>query len=386
MGLAAPIGLAALLGLLLPLIIHLRQRRSRRTVLMGSIRHLASAPAPPRSGLRMTEHRLLAVRLLLVSLLAFMLARPFITGISEPAPARHVALVSTLLAGPEPPPAAASLLDSLRTGGAEVRPLPHQSDVWGALRSLDAELPQGSRITLVTTQRVRISGRRPGIGAAVSVHLLPHPADSQAAQPRILPTRRRVTILADPTRQAAARYLSAAFRAVAEVRGDTLDLQRGLASDAGAMAGSADDWVVWLTDTASSAAPAAARRGFSVLTDAGSREGTGVRVGTGDPPLYLRRIDDGLLYTLGGRFDTRSGDLVLSRALPELLASIWPEPASADAVPRWVTAAQLQPAVTTHRRGRAQNMSLAGPLLGLSALLFLLERWLAHRGGSARLT
>lgn len=70
-----PAGLAALAALLLPLLLHLARREARKPVDFAALRWL-SARVRPRRSLRFEERLLLALRLLLIALLALLLARP----------------------------------------------------------------------------------------------------------------------------------------------------------------------------------------------------------------------------------------------------------------------------------------------------------------------
>lgn len=74
-GLLLPAGLFALAALALPLLLHLARREEQRPVDFAALRWL-SARVRPRRRLRFEERLLLALRLLLVALLALLLARP----------------------------------------------------------------------------------------------------------------------------------------------------------------------------------------------------------------------------------------------------------------------------------------------------------------------
>ena len=73
--LLAPLGLAALAALIGPLLIHLRRRTEEVPVDFAALRWLDPRPRP-RQRLQFDEWPLLALRLLLVALLALLLARP----------------------------------------------------------------------------------------------------------------------------------------------------------------------------------------------------------------------------------------------------------------------------------------------------------------------
>ncbi len=79
LGLLAPLGLAALAALLLPLLVHLSRSEEQVPTDFAALRWLA-AKFRPRQRLRFEEIVLLVLRLLLVAALALLLARPVLLG------------------------------------------------------------------------------------------------------------------------------------------------------------------------------------------------------------------------------------------------------------------------------------------------------------------
>ena len=77
--LLAPLGLAALAALVVPLLIHLRRRTEEVPVDFAALRWLEARPRPRRKP-QLDELLLLGLRLLLVALLALLLARPAVLG------------------------------------------------------------------------------------------------------------------------------------------------------------------------------------------------------------------------------------------------------------------------------------------------------------------
>ncbi|MGJ4729318.1 BatA domain-containing protein, partial [Luteimonas sp. SDU101] len=77
-----PAALAALAALVLPLLIHLARRQQQRPTVFAALRWLRARPKPRRR-LRFDEPWLLAVRLLLLALLALWLARPALLGVQD---------------------------------------------------------------------------------------------------------------------------------------------------------------------------------------------------------------------------------------------------------------------------------------------------------------
>ena len=78
-----PLGLAGLVALLVPLLLHLARRRSQRVLPFAAMRWLPTGRAPRRK-LRLQEHRLLVLRLLLVALAALWLAQPLVQDFGSP--------------------------------------------------------------------------------------------------------------------------------------------------------------------------------------------------------------------------------------------------------------------------------------------------------------
>ncbi len=358
MGFAAPLALLGLCLLALPVAIHLRPRRTRQVIRVGSVRHLAGAPPPKRSGRRITEPALLAVRLAILGLLALVAAGPYLArGVA--APGRKVALVATPAGEPGP---ARRILDSLAAAGYELRPLDPRADVWQAMRRVDVTLPPGSAIALVAPERVRASGVRPALASEASVHLMPRsPAAAPADAALPVPVRRRVRVEASPARGADARLVTAALRAIAAGRGDTLELTA-----------SAADWLVWLPDSAGHPPPDSVRGSAHLLTDGGP---------AGGPEVAITRLGDALAFAFSGRLSADSTELALTGALPELIARVWPDPPAVGGDPtlRRIPASQLLPERAASRRSREPRLPVGAPLLAAAALLFLAERWMAHR-------
>lgn len=147
--LLAPLGLAALAALIVPLILHLRRRNEDVPLDFAAMRWLEALPRPKRR-LRFDEWLLLALRLLLVALLALLLAQPAVLGWEDDAP--------RALAAPGVDPAAAR-----KAAGAEadlrwIAPgfpavgeskSPSQASVSSLIRQYDAELPQGAPLTIL---------------------------------------------------------------------------------------------------------------------------------------------------------------------------------------------------------------------------------------------
>jgi hypothetical protein len=147
--LLAPLGLAALAALVVPLLVHLRRRTEEVPVDFAALRWLDPRPRPRRR-LRFHEWLLLALRLLLVALLALVLARPAVLGWNDEA--------ARVLAAPGIDPAAARAAAGPETEVRWIAPgfpvlgegaPPAAAGVSSLIRQFDAELAQGAPLTIL---------------------------------------------------------------------------------------------------------------------------------------------------------------------------------------------------------------------------------------------
>lgn len=144
-----PIGLVVLAALALPLLIHLRRRTEEVPVDFAAMRWLEALPKPRRK-LRFDELLLLALRLLLVALLALFLARPAVLGLDGEG--------EQILVAPGIDPAMARELGGADTEMRWIAPafpslegtpptVPQQLS--SLIRQFDAELPPETKLTLI---------------------------------------------------------------------------------------------------------------------------------------------------------------------------------------------------------------------------------------------
>ncbi|WP_324075232.1 MAG: BatA domain-containing protein [Erythrobacter sp.] len=147
--LLAPLGLVALAALIGPLLIHLRRRTEEIPLDFAALRWLDPRPRP-RQRLQFDEWLLLALRLLLVALLALLLARPAVLGWEDDG--------ARVLAAPGLDPAAAR---KAAGADADIRWIapgfppvenasPKRSQAIASLiRQFDAELPEGAGLMIL---------------------------------------------------------------------------------------------------------------------------------------------------------------------------------------------------------------------------------------------
>ncbi len=147
--LLAPLGLAALAALIVPLLVHLRRRTEDVPLDFAAMRWLEALPRP-KQRLRFDEWLLLAVRLLLVALLALLLARPAVLGWDDDSP--------RVLVAPGVDPAAARAAAGaeaeaywIAPGFPAITSAPPKGPIAlsSLIRQFDAELPQGAPLTIL---------------------------------------------------------------------------------------------------------------------------------------------------------------------------------------------------------------------------------------------
>ncbi|HEU5049433.1 MAG TPA: BatA domain-containing protein, partial [Gemmatimonadales bacterium] len=306
MGFASPMGLAALLALAIPLLLHLARRTPKKPVLVGSLRHLEGAAPVRRARSRLSELPLLAVRLLLLAALALVLAEPWIDFPPQPGTPRSLVVVSPELTETEGPHRA--LIDSLSAEGADVELTP-DGDTWSILAERVARLPAGSSITAVFPASVRVAGSRPALASSVSIRLVPRVDGPVAAGGRERGTH-RVLVHADSATSGAGARVTAAFRAVAEMRGDSV-----VVAGLGSTSPLAGDWIVWLGDSApGDSVVTAIHRGATLLAAPGGWSRL-----PPSAPLDVARAGAGRIITLRALADPP-----LDASFPDSIARIWP--------------------------------------------------------------
>ncbi|PJJ48569.1 BatA domain-containing protein [Hymenobacter chitinivorans] len=192
----APSGLLALLGVALPVAIHLWNRRPGRTVQVGSIRWLDAANRRLRN-LRLEQIALLLLRILVVAVLALALANPIWR--QPPPPRRGQVFISPDLLTSASVAAVRPTIDSLRRRGFVLRQLGPRfarvSDtVWQRLATQPAAAAAaasysfwprvqqaadsfpGQPLYVYTSATLRhFQGRRPALPAAVRWQTVPLP-------------------------------------------------------------------------------------------------------------------------------------------------------------------------------------------------------------------
>lgn len=268
-GLAAPLWLLGLLGLTAPLVLHLLARGRGRRVRVGSVRLLTDSPPRRPRRLQLQRPLLLALRCLLLALVALALAGPRLrretAAVAAPRPwvlvepgidVRGVeAARRAIAAGAE----VHVLATGLPRAAADSKPaaLPDVAAVsgglWSLLREAAAAAPGGTRLLVVTSGRLAaLRGERPALANAVEWYEVPDSrpnrwvvrtlaSDAGSVQlvgesdrtrtvfkrepvPSTTTQSLRVSVLAAADRQADARYVRAALGAAAEAAGVRVEI------------------------------------------------------------------------------------------------------------------------------------------------------------------
>lgn len=377
--LLAPLGLAALAALALPLLIHLVRRLELTTTEFAALRWIAERMRPQRR-LRFERPWLLLLRLALIALFALLLARPVVD-------ATALSLRSWIVVAP-----GVALADARTTaegadgewhwlapGFPRMEEAPVHAGVAFAslLRELDAELPAAATLTVVVPEELAgLDGERPALSRKVDWRVapgrIPEPAAGVSA-PIVLAARYT------PDSAPALRYVRAAVAAwnLREPGRYELDAQ-----SVDAPIAESASWLLWLAPPA----PALDRwldRGGSALTVRRTEAG-GAVLWTDAAGRVLARLvprERGRLVALPGDFAPVDLPILLDADFPDRLRAALE---AAPAAPTRAPASAMVPRVADAPVSRAEATRSARPLdpwlALLIAVLFLVERVVAtHR-------
>lgn len=333
---AAPLWLAALAALAVPIVIHLRSHRPGRMVRLGSVRHLAATPTPHARGWRLRDRLLLALRAAAIALLVLALARPLLLHRTE---RPRLVLVAAELAGPDAPERAQTLLDSLERSGASIRllragltpsiqadtaiPADRDANYWSLIAEADRALRPASIVVVAPTDARHFRGLRPAVASDTRWVTLRPAAAAAIARPRPAAT---VAIYADSDHAGDARYAAAAFEAVRAADGDTTRAALPVRAAAAPVSDSAAEWTVWLaSEPPPDPLQRRARQGGVLLTEA-ALGGAAVpvwRSAAGAPLLSVAPLGSGLHFAFATRLDPRAMPMLLSPAFADSMLALW---------------------------------------------------------------
>ena len=369
-----PVGLAALLALAIPVVIHIARRTESRTIDFAALRWLDPQPKPRRS-LTIDERLLLAARLLLLALIALWLTSPVLWNAADERPVVAVAPgadAATVAAAKEEGDRVVWLAPGFPEHGALAPTAP--DNVVSLIRQLDAELPPGAPVTLVVPATIGgVDAERPRLSRRVEWSV----GAEAPARRNATPAPPALAVRYAPEAEEAVRYFRAAATAWttadAEPRFAAEPLDRAVSGNA--------RHLIWL---ASGPVPAPVetwvRNGGVILTALEARipvEGETVAVwrGTAGEPLAVAgRLGRGRVIRMTRALEPAAIPQLVEPGFPDaLLTMLDPRPAPArvaavDHTPLTGAAAYDQP-----------PLDLRPWLALLIALIFAGERWLATR-------
>lgn len=368
-----PAALAALAALLLPTLIHLARRSEERRTDFAALRWLRQKPKP-RQRLRFDEWPLLALRLLLVALVALWLARPALQGGEDGT--RWIVAVPGVAAE--------------QAGGADDaerrwlapgfppidEPTPAGSvPVASLLRQLDAEMPPGAPLTLLVPERLSgLDGERPRLSRQVEWRVGPGaiPMPGHAAPPPP-----PLTVRHAPDRASSLRYLRAA--AIAWQPPGRPAVYSAASTDAPLPA--AEAVLVWLAPgPLPPSVDAWIRRGGTALVDAATQvPASPLRIdewrdSLGAPLVEGQPLGRGRLLRFVRPLTPTAMPQLLEPDFPERLRALFARPAT----PSSAYAADVAP-LTGGRSYVPAARELQPWLALLIAALLGVERWFATR-------
>ena len=377
--LLAPLGLAALAALIVPIVIHLVRRLELRTTEFAALRWI-SERIRPRRRLRFERPWLLLLRLALLALLAMLLARPVLT---EPPGAQ----ASRVFVAPGSDLAAARA--AVSSSGADWRwlapgfpaietPSPSSVPVASLLREADAALPAGATLAVVVpTQLSGLDGERPRLSHAVDWHVVPGmmPADEPA------PSRDKAEIAVRyaASAEASLKYLDAAIAALnaTGARAYALDSQ-----PQGTPIPDSARTLVWLGAEPTPAVTAWIEAGGTAIVDH-QPHATGApawRDADGNAIARIVPAGRGRIVALASAFTPHDMPALLDADFPARLRNLID---GATPAPTRAPAEAMQPRAGAEAAGIAVAPASAKPLdpwLALAiALLVLVERVVATR-------
>ena len=407
LSLLAPMGLAALAALLLPLLLHLQRQSEARPTPFAALRWIG-ARLRPRRRVRFEEMLLLLLRLLLVAGVALLFARPVMTGAGADKPWVGVAttLDAQALRGAQSPasgddedddgkPLANAQWHWLAPGFPsidEARPGPRQP-LSSLLRDVDAQLPPRTAVTAFVpdivdgqdAERPRLSRKidwrvvasigTAGVDAGTSVA----GPDAEAVANRVSGSNAAnaasLSIRSSADRRGASRYLQAAASALGRSvdAGDTArELSRGARHLAWLAPGSVPPAIAHWTRSG----------GVLVLDAAGRMDGLPAGVASW-------RDREGRVLARESSFG-RGRVIHLQSALSAQATPLLLDPGFANQFETWLDGAASAPARATAlaampRTGGQGYKPVPQPvdawLALLAVALLLLERWVATRAG-----
>lgn len=433
LSLLSPLWLAGLGALVVPLVLHLWNRRPTTVIRIGSLRGLAGPPGPRALGRRLEDLPLLLLRLAVLAAVVLGLAGLAVRKTATDAGGVSLLLVDPLLLDDSLAVFSDPVVDSLRRAGEPIHllapgfpmmggrsvPSGGKESVWALLGRLDDSLPPGSRVTVLAAMTAGQFGPvRPSLRSSYLFRRLPLVSSNLLADRPVNITT--VEVIVGQGHEAEAKLVSAAWSAAIEAH--TRVQPKVVESLPGGSKGQSDAGIlIWLADQSVSqsvldrvtsgaslieflagepqevqspeitiAPTSGAPIGLfseGVWLRAGVPEGTPILTdGTGQPLLTVVALGAGQHYRLATRLEGDWSTLGLGPDLPELaLLTLRGHRTGVEAAPVYPSQAgtRLRP---TDRSGTVGWQPLTPWAVLLAALLLVAERLVAHgrrRAGAA---
>jgi hypothetical protein len=370
--------LAALAALAIPLLIHLARRPELHTLDFAALRWIRARHRPQRR-LTLEERGLLALRLLLLALLALYLAQPVLRDAPDPGAWIVVIPGADLPAARASSPPGEAAWRWLAPGFPPLdTPAPPARDIASLLRSLDATLPAATTLAVVAPATLAgLDGERVHLGRDLEWRIVPGVA---AIPARPAAPRPRLALRHGGDRGEAARSLQAVTEAWRAARPDVAAAQSLPAGDT--------DTLFWLH---AGTVPVELREwtaaGHTLVIEPGSTLGEEVelaavvawRDAAGTPLATAQPLGSGRVLRLLQPLRPDALPQLLDPGFPTMLQALLQPP---DA-PRAAPAETQRPLRAAAASDGALTAAAARPLqpwlAALIALLALLERAVASR-------
>ena len=375
--LLAPLGLAALAALAIPIAIHLVRRIELQTTEFAALRWIAER-VRPRRRLRFERPWLLLLRLSLLALLAMLLARPVMLLPPLAQTARVYVAPGADIARARAAVATGADWRWLAPGFPAIEtPAPTAVPLSSLLREADAMLPAGATLTVVVPEALSgLDGERPQLAHAVDWHIVPGSMPADEANVR---DERDIAVRFAPAAEPGVRYLEAAVAALARTgtRRYALDI-----APQDAPIGEAAQTLVWLGAEPTPAVTKWIESGGTAIVDRQPRAaGTPTwRDASGSVLARAAPLGRGQLVALAPAFAPRELPALLDADFPERLRNLVE---GAPPIPTRAPAAAIEPRTGAQAIGLAAAPAASKPLdpwLALAiALLVLAERIVATR-------
>jgi hypothetical protein len=377
--LLAPLGLAALAALALPLLIHLVRRLELTTTEFAALRWIGERLRPQRR-LRLERPWLLLLRLVLLALLALLLTRPVWQGDAPLARPWVVVAPSTALTD------ARAAVGGIDAEWHWLAPqFPHADAALPAttvplaslLRELDAQLPAATALTVVVPEELAgLDGERARLSRKVDWRIVPgHMVES----PTPALDRIRIAVRYARESEASLRYLRAAVAAWNQGEPGRYEFD---AQPADVPIAQTTNWLVWLAPSTPALTRWLAQGGAALVANDADTSGEPLWREASGRVLASIAVDGGSRrIALRGELAPADLPLLLDAEFPERLraafAGVAPAPtrAQATAVRPHVDAGMVAASARSPTSARALDTWLAVLIAGL----FLLERFVATR-------